>query len=230
LPVPAKRALDAAHRQSSRLNAILSTSERTSRRPRPPCAGVMMLENASAARPPGNLGQQQRRQGGVVSGRLQDLGVPAGSAGARFQATISSGKFTARLADPRRALERPPARTRTADCPPSQPVREEVRGRQRDVRRRATRGSLAAVQRFDEASSRARSWMSRPRSGKQVLPALQTAGARDSARPPGAAAPRRGRTSFFGRVRHLGERLLVGRVCRPLARAVLRRHERAPML
>ena len=158
---------------------------------------------------------------GVVSAGLSTTVLPQASAGASFQAAISSGKFHGMIWP-----HTPSGARRRAGEGPGQlvgPARvvEEVRGGERDVDVARLRDRLAAVHRLDHRQL-ARLLLEQARDAVEVLAAL-------GARQPRPAAKRRARRAHrrvdvgLARLGELGELLLGGGVDRVEPAARLRR-------
>ena len=92
MPVPASRRWIALPTSVEPVNATLSTSASTSAAPVRP-SPVTMLTTPGGSSAWRTTSQKRSAVSGVVSAGLRTTVLPAASAGASFQASISSGKF-----------------------------------------------------------------------------------------------------------------------------------------
>ena len=108
---------------------------------------------------------------GVVSAGLSTTVLPVASAGASFQAAISSGKFQGMICAGHAERARRGAEARVLELVGPAGVVEEVRRRERDVDVARLADRLAVVERLEHREL-ARALLDRARDAEQVLGAL----------------------------------------------------------
>ena len=184
LPVPASRRWIALPTSVEPVNAILSTSASTSAAPVRP-SPVTMLTTPGGSSAWRTTSQKRSAVSGVVSAGLSTTVLPAASAGASFQASISSGKFHGMIcpatpSGPRRAV-----RERVLELVGPARVVEEVRRGERQVDVARLLDRLAAVQRLEHGEL-AGALLEDARDPEQVLGALAARAASTRRRTPRA--------------------------------------------
>ena len=147
---------------------------------------------------------------GVVSAGLSTTVLPAASAGAIFQASISSGKFHGMIWPATPIGRAAPVRERVVELVGPAGVVEEVRRGQRQVDVARLLDRLAAVERLEHGEL-ARALLQQPRDPEQVLGPLGRAQRRPGALERVARRGDRGVDVAGARLPDQRERLLAGR-------------------